>query len=148
MQKLLALSLASLVALVTLAPLGQAAEMMAMTGTSGSGGGHIENTTCVRSAIATREASVRSSYATMMNGMLAALDTRATALANAWMLEDKTARRSARDTAWKTWKNTSKTTRETYRNARDTAWKTFHTSIKACNARDVEPSSARYSDAQ
>lgn len=139
MKKLLSLGLVSLVALTTLSPLVSASnDGMRMMGSGATGSGKTIDLTCVRTAVSTRESAVRSAYSTLSTSYLAGLDTRAMALDAAWMMTDKTARKSAREAAWKAWNTTAKSAREAFRTARKTSWDAYRTSAKACKAPSSE----------
>lgn len=140
MKKLLSLGIVSLVALSTLSPLVSAAstEGMRMMGSGATGSGRTVDLTCVRTAVSTRETAVRAAYSTLSTSYLAGLDTRAMALDAAWMMTDKTARKTAREAAWSAWNTTAKTARETFRKARKASWDAYRMSAKACRAPSSE----------
>ena len=110
-------------------------------------GAHLD---CVRTALTTREAGVRSAYSTLSTTLLAGLDTRAAALNTAWTLTDRTARKSAIDTAWSGWNSTAKSAREGFKKSRKSTWETFRNSVKACkvSSNEVESNSAMNQDVQ
>lgn len=106
--------------------------------------------TCVRTAVSTREAGIRSAYATLTSTLLAGMDTRAKALDAAWMLSDKTARKTAREAAWSAWNTTAKSAREAFKVSRKTNWDTFRASTKTCKvpSTEVDSTMAQASDVQ
>lgn len=106
--------------------------------------------TCVRTAVSTREAGIRSGYAALSTALLAGLDARAKALDTAWTLTDATARKTAREAAWTTWNTTAKAAREAFKTSRKTSWDAFRTSAKACkvSSTEVESPMAQASDVQ
>lgn len=153
MNKLLSLGILSLIAIIA-SPLADASRghhngwgnwngTGSVTGSGTSGSGMTENLACVRSAVATREASIRTAYVNLNTAILAAFDVRTKSLDTAWTLTDRTARKAARDAAWKVWKESTKTARKAYKETTKTAWNTFSTSTRTCKVNDVESREAR-----
>ncbi len=153
MNKFLLLGMLSLVAII-LSPLADASRGYhngwshwngtgTVTGSGTTGSGMLESLACVRSAVATREAGARAAYVSFNTAILAALDARTKALDTAWTLTEKNARKTARDAAWQTWKDSTKTARKTYKDATKTAWNTFYTATRSCKVNDVESRDAR-----
>ncbi len=93
---------------------------------------------CVKEAVVAREAAIGTSFSTFSASMSTALSTRATALANAWSLTDSTARRTARNTAWTEYKNSSRAAKSVFKTSKKAAWKTFNDASKACKTAVVE----------
>lgn len=84
------------------------------------------DTACMATAVSTRDTAISAALGTVV----AAIQTRGTALSNAWKLTDATARKAAIKAANDAFKGTWKTFNKT----RMTAWNTYRTSAKACRA--------------
>ncbi len=89
---------------------------------------------CVATAVAKRESAIQSAFSTFSTSITAALQTRASELASAWSMSDKTARNKAIQDAWKKFSDSKKAARTTYNSAMRTAWNEFATDRKACKA--------------
>ncbi len=150
MQKMLSLGVISLAAIASLVPLSHAdSEMRHARMNSGSTLSG-EQLACVRTAVATRETSVRSAYNTLYTAYLAGMDARAKALDTAWTMTDKTARKTARESAWSAWNTAAKSAREAFRSARKSAWDTFRSTAKTCKvpSSEIESTLNQNSDVQ
>jgi hypothetical protein len=91
-----------------------------------------EQLNCIRTATIKRETALVSSFSAFSSGVVVAYNTRANALSTAWQLTDKTARKTAIDTAWKNWKSSTDTTRNMRKDSHKSAWDTFKNETKTC----------------
>jgi hypothetical protein len=89
---------------------------------------------CVAPAVATREAAIQSVFSTFSTSMSSAFTKRASDLATAWTLTDRTARDTAIKSAHSVFKESSRTAKKTYNTARQSVWQQFSTARKACKA--------------
>ncbi len=89
---------------------------------------------CVASAVAVRESAIQSAFSAFSTSMSSAFTKRASDLATAWTLTDRTARNTAIKSAHSVFKESSSTAKRTYNTARQTAWQQFSTARKACKA--------------
>ncbi len=88
---------------------------------------------CVAKAVADREAKIQSAFSAFSSSMTSAFQTRASDLASAWAMSDKTARKEAIRNAWKKFSDSKRAARKTYNIATKTAWKDFKKAKKDCN---------------
>ena len=151
MHKLLSLALVSVISLASISPLVYAdtdhrMERSSHTSVALTG----SELTCIRSAVSTREVSVRSAYVTLTSTLLTAMDVRAKALDAAWSLTDSAARKSARESAWSTWNTTAKLARQAFRSSSKTNWEAFRISTKSCKvpSNEIESKKAQASDVE
>lgn len=91
-----------------------------------------EQLACVRAAVAKRESAILSASTAFATATNSGLVARAAALNTAWSITGSTERKTARQAAWTTWKNTVKAAQTTNKTARDTAWSTFRTEAQTC----------------
>jgi len=89
---------------------------------------------CVASAVAAREAAIQSAFGTFSTTMTSAFTKRASDLATAWTITDKTTRNTAIKIAHTTFRASKIEARKTYNTARQTAWQQFSAARKACKA--------------
>lgn len=90
------------------------------------------NVACVQSALDKRESALISAIDPFATTIKSALQTRATALKDAWAKPTVKERREARLVAWKNYKTSAKSAHDTLRSAKKSAWATFKTEMKAC----------------
>ncbi len=93
---------------------------------------------CISTAIDVRETAVITNQTTFNASLLTALNTRKEALKSAWLKTEKKERISARDAAWKAFKDAHKSARTTLESSNKTAWSTFRTSEKSCGVQTGE----------
>jgi hypothetical protein len=86
------------------------------------------NRTCMATAVATREASIKTAWTTFNTAMMSSLDKRSTALVAAWNNSDGSG--TAGKTAWSNWRNESKAAHSKLRSDRKAAWDTFRKTAK------------------
>lgn len=91
-----------------------------------------EQLTCVRTAIAKREAAILTSNSTLFTATNSGLVARAAALNTVWTLTGQTDRKMARQTAWNNWKVVVKSAQSADKTSRNTAWKTYRTEAQTC----------------
>ena len=94
---------------------------------------------CMRNAINARETAIQGSFSRFAASISNALVVRQKALTDAWSQTDRTVRRTAIKTAWKTYTDSLKQAHRTLRTERDNAWNTFKTTSKNnCHASKVD----------
>lgn len=91
-------------------------------------------TNCVSSAVAIREAEIQTVFSNFSSTMTAAFTKRATDLAAAWALTEKTTRNNAIKVATTNFKQSANTAKQIYNSARTAAWGQFSASRIACKA--------------
>jgi hypothetical protein len=84
---------------------------------------------CMATAVATREASIKTAWTTFSGSITTALDKRATALVAAWNTDGDSSK-NARKEAWDDWKEASKSAHTKLRSDRKSAWETFKKTAK------------------
>jgi len=92
----------------------------------------IVDISCAQSAVNKRETAVQSAFSAWNSSISSALQTRASELASAWQLTDKTQRQNAIRSAWEKFKTSKKVATETFRKAKQAAWKQYKTDLKNC----------------
>lgn len=92
---------------------------------------------CIAKAVDTRETSIMSTQTKFSASWSAALAARKDALAKAWGTEDATARRTAREAAWRAFDAAMKTARATNNSERTAAWTKYQTDRAACGVNYV-----------
>lgn len=122
-------------------------QSLGYSGSTSLSGAQLE---CVRTAVTTRETTVKKSYSTLSSVYLTGLDTRLQSLSTAWTLTDRVARKEARENAWNTWNTTARNARELFKQEKKGAWETFRNAVKACRVHpsEVESSSMQNADVQ
>ncbi len=101
----------------------------------GNDDGHNVDATCMQTAVETREGTLVSAWDEFNTSIKAGLETRKTALKDAWGLTDVKAQKKATATAWKEWKADSKSAHGELRKERKSAWDTFKKTAKStCKA--------------
>ena len=108
--------------------------MVAFAQNTNKGANQATMIACVAGAVATREAAIQSAFSAFSTSMTSAFTKRASDLATAWTLTDKTARDTAIKSAHATFKDSSSTAKKTYNTVRQAAWQQFSTARKACKA--------------
>ncbi len=93
---------------------------------------------CVQTAVDARETTIGTAFNTYSTAMASALSARKAALHTAWGMTDNTARRTARNAAWSTFKTASKAAHRALKASRHSAWATFRTASAACHVPAVE----------
>lgn len=88
------------------------------------------NTTCMASAVETRETALASAWSELNTSLTSALSDRKTALIAAWNLSSATERSSALKAAWKEWKADKKSAHTEFRKDRKAAWDAFKKTAK------------------
>jgi hypothetical protein len=88
------------------------------------------DTTCMQSAVDTREAALITSWESFTEDISDALSARKTALSDAWGLTDIKAQNKAIASAWKTWKKASQDAHKALKSDRKTTWDTFKETTK------------------
>ncbi len=98
---------------------------------------------CLQNAIAAREDGIITAYNTRSTAISVAMQTRKTALVEAWGMSDQKLRSKARKTAWDNYNKARRTARATYNASNKSIWKTFHAAAKACGVKSTgtEPES-------
>lgn len=105
---------------------------------------------CVRTAVTTRETTVKKAYSTLSSTYLTGLDTRLQSLSTTWTLTDRVVRKEARENAWSTWNTVAKNARELFKQEKKGAWETFRNAVKVCRVHpsEVESNSMQNADVQ
>ena len=105
---------------------------------SGSGGGKNVDWACVSTATDTREDAILAAFNTFSSSMVSALTARGTSLTAANAMTDKDARKTARKSAWETFKQAKRDAEKKYKMDRKSAWDTFRKSVKdTCKAAEA-----------
>ncbi|MDQ5970876.1 MAG: hypothetical protein QG603_653 [Patescibacteria group bacterium] len=96
---------------------------------------------CLQNAIAAREDGIIAASNTRSTALTTALQTRKTALVEAWGMTDQKLRNQARKSTWDNYNKARKAARATYNTTNKNIWKTFHAAAKACGVKStgVEP---------
>lgn len=89
---------------------------------------------CVAAAVDKREATIDAGWSAYATATTANLSTRRTALAAAWAMTDRTARRTAIQAAWKAWRDSQRATAKTWHAAKQAAWSQFSKDRRACGS--------------
>lgn len=98
-----------------------------------------EATSCVKTAVATRESALGADWTTFSAAVKAAYTARATALSAAYGKTSTKEVRTAVKTAWKAFKSSVQSARSAWKTTRGDAWKAFKSAAKACkNSADIE----------
>ncbi len=87
---------------------------------------------CVRTAVTNRESSLDSAIGIYTQSVNTAYSTRASALASAYTLTDRTSIRNAVRAAWSAFNSSMKSARKAWQSARESAWNTFRTASRTC----------------
>lgn len=90
--------------------------------------------TCMKAAVATREAALASDLIAFHGAVADAYADRASALDMAWGAGTRADIKKNVATAWKEFKTSVKAAKATWVNEKRTAWATFKTSAKSCKA--------------
>ncbi len=90
------------------------------------------NLACMQTAVGKRDTAIISAFDTFYSAAKQALEVRKSAIVSAWGIADKAQRKTALSAAWKTYKDTGKTARQTLNKSRKDAWQNFYTDRKAC----------------
>jgi hypothetical protein len=98
---------------------------------------------CLQNAIAAREDGIITAYNTRSTAISVAMQTRKTALVEAWGMSDQKLRNKARKAAWDNYNKARRAARTTYNATNKSIWKTFHAAAKACGVKSTgtEPES-------
>ncbi len=122
-------------------------QSLGYSGSTSLSGAQLE---CVRTAVTTRETTVKKAYSTLSSTYLTGLDVRLQSLSTAWTLTDRVARKESRENAWNTWNTTARNARELFKQEKKGAWETFRNAVKACRVHpsEVESSSMQNADVQ
>jgi hypothetical protein len=99
--------------------------------------------TCVKPAVATREAAIAAAWSTYASAMSTAYANRSAALAVAWSNSDASVRAQAELTAWTNFRDAAKTARNNLATAKKNAWTAFKNTAKSCK---VTPNSSTSAD--
>ncbi len=91
---------------------------------------------CVSTAIEVRENAIIAAHDAFSISIKNALTVRRDALKAAWNLSDKTARETARKSAWSAFKTSSQAAHNAMRTARVAAWTTFNASATVCGVKN------------
>ncbi len=86
--------------------------------------------TCMATAVATREASIKSAWTAFTGSVTSALDKRSTALVAAWNASPEGSKDAIKK-AWADWKNEKKAAHTKLRSDRKAAWDTFRTTTRS-----------------
>lgn len=100
-------------------------------------GGSNWDSACIVKAIEKREASIGAAYGEMTDKISAALTVRAKSLSASWAQVERGVRSTSRNTAWKTFNDTSKVAREVHKTAVKGAWASYKADAGVCRV-DVE----------
>ncbi len=131
MKKIIITSSAVLLAFTLISGIALAQNTTAPTATTGN---QAATLSCVASAVAKRESAIQAGFTALSSSWNLALTTRASDLAAAWAMTDKTARNTAIKDAWKKFTASKKAARKAYNDARKASWSQFSTDRKACKA--------------
>jgi hypothetical protein len=88
------------------------------------------NTTCMATAVETRESSLMTAWNELMTTITTALTERKTALVAAWGMSSASDRNRALTTAWKEWRADKKAAHAEFRKDRKAAWDAFKKTAK------------------
>ncbi len=88
--------------------------------------------TCVKNAVAAREATLGTAVAANTQAMTTAYSTRASALASAYSQTGKDTIKTAVKSAWANFKAAMRVTHKDWKTAQQAAWTQFKTAVKAC----------------
>ena len=89
---------------------------------------------CVKTAVETRENTIKATFDKFSSSISSALQTRKSDLLNAWSIADKAQRKTAIKTAWDNFKKSKKDAIKTHRTEQLAAWKQFKISRKDCGS--------------
>lgn len=87
---------------------------------------------CMKTAVVTRDNYIISAWGTASASITAAYAARRDALSAAWGITVRKDRNAALVKAWKDFRSSTKSAKNTFNTARNTAWKQFNTDGKAC----------------
>lgn len=88
---------------------------------------------CVQTAIDNRDIAILGAADAYTTAWKSALETRRTALKDAWNNTDKNLRRSAIQTVWNQFKQSMTNTKTDFKNTRTATWQKFYSDRKTCN---------------
>lgn len=92
---------------------------------------------CVQNAIEKRDTAISIGVDVFATSVKSALTTRKDALKAAWAITKSQDRRIARKAAWAAYNKSAKDAHTALKTARNSAWSTYKTDIKACKASDA-----------
>lgn len=88
------------------------------------------NLSCMQTAVTVRETALLTAFGAFHDDIEEGLEARKTALITAWGLSSGAERTKAIRTAWKTWKTDQKDAHKAFKSARKSAWDTFKSTVK------------------
>ena len=104
---------------------------------------------CMQTAVEKRDNAMIAALDAYHASWKAALQTRRDELKAAWGIQDKNQREDAIRAAWRKFRESKKSARDTFRTARKNAWKTFKTDARACRGQgSIDASLGASIDAQ
>ena len=89
------------------------------------------NLSCIQTAVTVRETALLTAFGAFHDDVEEGLEARKTALISAWGLTSGAERTKALRTAWKEWKTDQTNANKSFRTARKSAWDTFKTTVKS-----------------
>lgn len=104
------------------------------------------DTTCMQTAVSTREAALITAFDTFNTDVKTALIARKAALNDAWGSTTVSERNVALKDAWKTWKSAHKEAFKDLKAARKEAWDTFKSTVKTTCKTDLPKDEALTTD--
>ncbi len=100
------------------------------------------NTACVQTAVLKRESAVASAFDAFSTAVKSALTARSSALNTAWGKTDRKEIRTEVNAAWKTYRASLKSAKQTHNKAVRAAWSGFKTDAKTCGPNAASEESA------
>ncbi len=89
------------------------------------------NLSCMQTAVTVRETALLSAFSAFHDDVEEGLEARKSALISAWGITSGAERTKAIRTAWKEWKTDQTNANKSFRSARKSAWDTFKTTVKS-----------------